>query len=46
MKLKPVLAAGVCGALVLCAAALGEGDSLISRSDLEASFIPQTVQQG
>lgn len=46
MKLKPVLAAGVCGALVLCTAALGEGDSLISRSDLEASFIPQTVQQG
>lgn len=46
MKIKPAVLAGLCGfSLILCAAALTEGDSLISKKDLEDSFIPQTVQQ-
>lgn len=46
MKRKPVFLAGLCGILILCCAALGEGDGLISLRYLTDTFIPQTVQQG
>ena len=42
---KPALLAALCGGILLCMAALSEGDSLISLNDLKNTFIPQTVQQ-